>query len=93
MQSGHTRFEAPSTGLSNSSGTIEEVMKHLLIAFAPFAGQAITLQDKPVVHLKPHTRHPASLRRTAAGVEPCAADRLSSRSAAEARCQRQPVDD
>jgi hypothetical protein len=30
-------------------------MKTLLIALALFAGQAMTLQDKPVVHLKPHT--------------------------------------
>ena len=30
-------------------------MKHLLIAVALFAGQAMTMQEKPVVHLKPHT--------------------------------------
>ena len=30
-------------------------MRSLLIALALFAGQAITLQQKPVVHLKPHS--------------------------------------
>jgi hypothetical protein len=30
-------------------------MKPVLIALALFAGQAMTMQDKPVVHLKPHT--------------------------------------
>ena len=30
-------------------------MKPVLVALALFAGQAMTLQDKPVVHLKPHT--------------------------------------
>ena len=30
-------------------------MKPVLIALVLFAGQAITMQDKPVVHLKPHT--------------------------------------
>ncbi|MFZ0747571.1 MAG: hypothetical protein WAM85_24415 [Terracidiphilus sp.] len=30
-------------------------MKSLFLAFALFAGQAMILQDKPVVHLKPHT--------------------------------------
>jgi len=30
-------------------------MKPLLIALVLFAGQAITMQEKPVVHLKPHT--------------------------------------
>jgi hypothetical protein len=30
-------------------------MKSVLIALALFAGQAMTLQDRPVVHLRPHT--------------------------------------
>ena len=30
-------------------------MKPVLVALALFAGQAMTLQEKPVVHLKPHT--------------------------------------
>jgi hypothetical protein len=30
-------------------------MKALLITFALLAGQALTMQDKPVIHLKPHT--------------------------------------
>ncbi len=30
-------------------------MKPVLIALVLFAGQAMTMQDKPVVHLKPHT--------------------------------------
>jgi len=30
-------------------------MKSILLAVALFAGQAMTLQDKPVVHLMPHT--------------------------------------
>lgn len=30
-------------------------MKNLFVALALFAGQAMTLQDKPIVHLKPHT--------------------------------------
>jgi len=30
-------------------------MKPFVIALALFAGQAMTLQDKPVVHLRPHT--------------------------------------
>jgi hypothetical protein len=29
-------------------------MKPIFIALALFAGQAMTMQDKPVVHLKPH---------------------------------------
>jgi len=32
----------------------EVPMKALLISLALFAGQLITMQDKPVVHLKPH---------------------------------------
>ena len=30
-------------------------MKTVLISLALFAGQAMTLQPKPIVHLKPHT--------------------------------------
>jgi hypothetical protein len=34
---------------------VEVFMKALLFVLALFIGQAMTLQDKPVVHLKPHS--------------------------------------